>query len=244
MLLQAAINGARMAHEHPLLPLSATQAAQESLECVSAGADAIHVHVYNANGQESLHPDDVAAYLKAIRSSCPNTPIGISTGAWIAPDLEERQQLIEGWQVLPDFVSLNLDEVGYEQVAGVLLRKGIGIEAGLSTEATAQSFCAWKDHPRCLRILLEPADATVDAANITVANMETILEKKAPNLPRLLHGIDHTAWPLIQKAIQRGYATRIGLEDTLMLPDGRKAKNNAQLLIAVQMKRMNDGMMD
>jgi len=49
--------------------------------------------------------------------------------------------------------------------------------------------------------------------------------------PRLLHGFDTTAWPLLKVALQRGYDTRIGLEDTLTLPDGRKASGNAELVM-------------
>jgi uncharacterized protein (DUF849 family) len=35
---------------------------------------------------------------------------------------------------------------------------------------------------------------------------------------------------LIDVAAQRGYDTRIGLEDVLILPDGRQAKGNGELV--------------
>ena len=48
-------------------------------------------------------------------------------------------------------------------------------------------------------------------------------------IPRLLHGLNRTAWDLIDAAVKRGYDTRIGFEDTLMLPNGAQAASNAAL---------------
>ncbi len=50
-------------------------------------------------------------------------------------------------------------------------------------------------------------------------------------LPRLLHAERQAlVWPMLDFALQRGYDTRIGLEDTLMLADGSQAKDNAELV--------------
>ncbi|WP_455711960.1 3-keto-5-aminohexanoate cleavage protein [Streptomyces decoyicus] len=48
--------------------------------------------------------------------------------------------------------------------------------------------------------------------------------------PVLLHGEDGGAWPVLRLAAVLGLATRIGIEDTLLLPDGRPATGNAQLV--------------
>jgi uncharacterized protein (DUF849 family) len=50
--------------------------------------------------------------------------------------------------------------------------------------------------------------------------------------PRLLHGVNATAWPLVDAASARGYATRIGFEDTLKLPGGETAPGNGELVRA------------
>jgi hypothetical protein len=50
-------------------------------------------------------------------------------------------------------------------------------------------------------------------------------------LSRLLHGDrDAIAWPMLDVALHYGYDTRIGLEDTLTLPGGERAKDNAELV--------------
>lgn len=48
----------------------------------------------------------------------------------------------------------------------------------------------------------------------------------------LLHGLDDSCWPLLRHAGRRGLQTRIGLEDTLLLPDGSTAPGNAELVRA------------
>jgi uncharacterized protein (DUF849 family) len=48
----------------------------------------------------------------------------------------------------------------------------------------------------------------------------------------LLHGLDESCWPLLEHAGARGVQTRIGLEDTLLLPDGAVADGNAALVAA------------
>lgn len=54
----------------------------------------------------------------------------------------------------------------------------------------------------------------------------------APGRPVLLHGQDGGAWPVLRLAGTLGLDTRIGLEDTLLLPDGGPARDNAQLIRA------------
>jgi uncharacterized protein (DUF849 family) len=51
-------------------------------------------------------------------------------------------------------------------------------------------------------------------------------------VPVLLHGEDGSAWPVLRHAVRLGLDTRVGLEDTLVLPDGRPAPDNAALVRA------------
>ncbi len=50
--------------------------------------------------------------------------------------------------------------------------------------------------------------------------------------PVLLHGLDESCWPLLEHAGRRGVQTRIGLEDTVRLPDGSPPSGNADLVSA------------
>lgn len=61
-----------------------------------------------------------------------------------------------------------------------------------------------------------------------------ILDKAGVGAPRLQHGDGELTWILIEDAVRRGLDTRVGLEDTLYLPDGTRARNNADLVTAAR----------
>ena len=47
------------------------------------------------------------------------------------------------------------------------------------------------------------------------------------------HGEGAATWPVLREAITLGRDVRIGFEDTLSLPDGTKASDNAALVATV-----------
>ncbi|HEX8805184.1 MAG TPA: 3-keto-5-aminohexanoate cleavage protein [Acidimicrobiales bacterium] len=231
MLLKACLNGARAPEDHPRLPVTPGELAADGAAVVAAGADAIHVHARDDDGLESLAPDDVAATVSAMRDVL-RVPLGVTTGEWALPDPDERLQAVGAWSVLPDFASVNFHEPGAVELAELLLDRLVGVEAGLWTPEAARTLVASSLAPRCLRILIEPMDPTTEAAVATVDAIEAVLGDVAPDVPRLLHGKDTTAWDVLAEAGRRGYDTRIGLEDTLRMPDGLLAPDNGELVRA------------
>ncbi len=240
-LLKACLNGARTPGSHPALPLSPDALAADARRCVDAGAGALHVHPRDAAGGESLAPAHIAAAIRAIRAACPGVPVGVSTGAWIVPLLAPRCALIAGWAegtALPDFASVNFSESGALQVCETLLARGVGVEAGLSAPVDALWLRDSGIAPRCLRILIEPDEDDPPAALATAVAIITLLDAANIRLPRLLHGVGAAAWPLLDGARARGYDARIGLEDTLTMPDGTPAPDNAALVTAAYARLM------
>jgi uncharacterized protein (DUF849 family) len=231
MLIQAALNGSRKRSEHPAVPITPDELAHSAKQSVAAGAGAIHFHVRSADGSESLEADDVATALTAVRAAVPETPIGVSTGAWILQDAQLRHEKISRWTVLPDFASVNFKEEGAVPLATLLLSRGIEIEAGLSETAGTRLWVAsGLAAASCLRVLLEPFEDTKEAALNTLSGIEKLLAASGVKIPRLLHGLNRTAWDLINEAASRGYDTRVGLEDILTLPDGTSAPGNGALV--------------
>jgi uncharacterized protein (DUF849 family) len=236
MLLQAAINGARATTDHPALPVQPGELATAAKACVAAGAGAVHFHVRAEDGSESLAARDVARAVTAVRTACRGTRAGISTGAWIEPDPDRRLARVRRWYALPDFASVNFHEPGSTEVAEELLELGVGVEAGLSGTAAAEWLVRSGLEDRCVRVLLEPEESDLPAALETLTAIEHILGGPATAgvAPRLLHGVDATAWPLLREAVRRGYDARIGLEDTLRLPGGEVARDNTELIRAAR----------
>jgi uncharacterized protein (DUF849 family) len=230
IFLKAAINGSRAAEDHPELPVSADMIARDAAAVVTAGADAVHFHIRDEDGYESLAPEDAGRCILACREAVPGILLGVSTGEWIVPDLEARLVHLKGWQILPDFASVNFHEDGAVQVAQVLSDLGVGIELGLADASAAERALAAGWGTRCMRVLLEPDEDTVEAALANVAATERLLDQVGVTAPRLLHGYDATAWALLRESAKRGNQCRIGLEDTLRLPHGELAEDNAEII--------------
>jgi len=229
MWLQACLNGSRTATEHPAVPLTPAALAADARRVLEAGSSALHLHPRDQAGRESLALDVVSATLTAIREACPGLAVGISTAAYIEPDLSRRLAAIDAWTILPDFVSVNLSETGIEQVLAVLVRRGVGLEAGIWTAEDARYLLTLTDVP-WLRLMLEPWDSDPEQANTIVDAIEDVLGGALSQVPRLIHGTDGAVWALLERAIRDGHLSRVGLEDTLLLPTGEPAPDNAALV--------------
>jgi uncharacterized protein (DUF849 family) len=231
-MLQACLNGNRDKRFHAATPLTPRELTADAKAVVDAGAQQVHLHSRDAAGRESLDPDDTAAALEAVRASVPGIPIGVSTGWWIAPRGHARQQPIHAWRVLPDYVSVNLIEEDTTEVIDIVLAKGIGVEAGLSSAADAEKFVANPNARSCLRVLVEINDKEFSAGAEAARQIMKILDRADIRLPRLLHGFEGTMWPFYREALRLKLDSRIGLEDGKLLPSGAQASGNADLIRA------------
>ncbi|MGW5787549.1 3-keto-5-aminohexanoate cleavage protein [Streptomyces sp. NPDC003757] len=232
-MVQLCVNGARGGADGAVVPLSPEAVAASVAEAVAAGADDVHVHPKTPCGRDTLSPRVLAATLEAIRARVPSSvPVGVTTGAWAEPGPAARVARIRSWPVLPDHASVNWHEPGAEEVAAALIGRGVAVEAGIwsGTDGAAR-FLRSPLGDRVLRVLAEVTDtdpATApEAARALLTDLGT-----AHGRPVLLHGEDGGAWPVLRLAGRLGLATRIGLEDTLSLPDGTRATSNAELVTA------------
>ncbi|WP_414169434.1 3-keto-5-aminohexanoate cleavage protein [Streptoverticillium reticulum] len=231
-MLQVCLNGPRLRAHCPTLPVTPTELAEAAHAAVAAGAQDIHLHPKGSDGIDTLAPDVVARAVEAVRAVVPGIPVGVTTGAWAEPDARRRADLVRSWTVTPDHASVNWHEDGADLVAGALCDKGVAIEAGIFSGTDAPSrFRTSPFAPRVLRVLAEVMDTNPDSAPATAERLLRELGSELP-APVLLHGWDGGAWPVLRMAVQRGLATRVGLEDVLHTPDGAPAADNAALVRA------------
>ncbi|MGO2863400.1 MAG: 3-keto-5-aminohexanoate cleavage protein, partial [Brevibacterium sp.] len=73
----------------------------------------------------------------------------------------------------------------------------------------------------------DPAAALAHAEAI-----ESALATAGITLEQVHHGDGVASWAVNGRAIDRGHGIRTGLEDTPVLPDGRVAKDNGELVEA------------
>jgi uncharacterized protein (DUF849 family) len=230
--LQAALNGDRTKAEHPAVPVSVEELARDAVACVGAGARAIHLHPCDSEGRERLDAEVVDEVVTEARKAC-GVPVGVTTGAWIEPDLERRLELIGTWRA-PDYASVNLSEPGATEVMRALIQAGIGIEAGVWNVEDAERLAASGLGGQVSRILVEPVEASAADALGLVEDIHGALDRFGLTAPRLQHGDGEATWVLLTDAVRRGLDTRIGLEDTLYEPDGERTAGNADLVRAAR----------
>ncbi|CAH0123319.1 3-keto-5-aminohexanoate cleavage protein [Microbacterium sp. Bi121] len=232
MLIQACVNGARDVAEHHRISAHEHVVATDAARAVAAGAGSIHVHAKDADGRDSLDAGDVARWLTAVRAACSGILVGVTTGAWAAPHLEARLAAIDAWTELPDFASVNWHEDGADEVAALLVSRGVGVEAGAWSLDGAEAWSRSPSRDDCMRVLIELPDLDVamvrERADALIARIRRSNEK----IPLLLHGEGRSTWVAFDLAVERGLDSRIGLEDCLTLPDGSIASGNAALVRA------------
>ena len=136
------------------------------------------------------------------------------------------------WTELPDLVTANQGEEGILELCELLLARGVGIEAGLLSLSDAEAFVCSGLAERCVRVLIEPLDADPTTAVAHAAAIEDVLLSHDIALGQVHHGDGLASWSVCERAVARGHGLRTGLEDTTVLPDGRLAADNAELVQA------------
>jgi uncharacterized protein (DUF849 family) len=227
--LQVALNGDRI---HSAAPRTPTAIAEAARAAVDAGAQSVHVHAFDDAGRETLEAVACAKVLRTIRSLCPQTPISLTTSATIVADPAERFRILRAWEVMPDLVTANQGEPGILELCDLLLSRSVGIEAGLLTIDDARAFVRSGLADRCRRVLIEPLDADPDVAVQHAAQMEEIVVSAGISLEQVHHGYGVACWAVNRRALDRGHAIRTGLEDVTLLPDGKPARDNTELVAA------------
>ena len=106
---------------------------------------------------------------------------------------------------------------------------GLGVEVGIFHAEAAASWARSEIAAHCMRVMVELGpDGDIATADDVLGE---VLAAGSP-APVLLHGLDESCWPLLEHAGVRGVQARIGMEDTLLLPDGSTAPDNAALVAA------------
>ncbi len=170
--------------------------------------------------------------MKDVRDAC-GVPVGVTTGAWIEPDVGRRVELVRAWSA-PDYTTVNLSEPGAPEIMEALIHAGVGIEAGVWTVEDAERLSRSGLGDEVMRICVEPLEAPAADAVALVDVIHRTLDRLGLTAPRLQHGDGEATWVLLTDAIRRGIDTRIGLEDTMVEPNGERTTGNEALVRAAR----------
>jgi uncharacterized protein (DUF849 family) len=224
MAVAACLNGGRTRAEHPAVPQSPAELAADAVAVRRAGAFAVHAHPRGSDGTQTMNAVVCDAAVEAIRAAVPGLPVGLSSSETIDRDPFARAAAIRSWRRRPDFVSVNLSELGWAGIVRAALHAGIAVEAGLATPADAEQLAASPFAHQLVRALVEVDGGADDARRIA--------DLLPDGISQLWHGYGELTWEVISAAASAGIDVRVGLEDVLVLPDGRTAAGNAELVAA------------
>jgi hypothetical protein len=98
------------------------------------------------------------------------------------------------WRHRPDFVSVNLYELGWMGIARAALHAGIAIEAGLAVPADAEALRGSAFAHQILRAVVAVDGGAEDAS--------AIAELIPKDVPQLWHGSGERTWEVISAAGQ------------------------------------------
>jgi uncharacterized protein (DUF849 family) len=225
-VLQACLNGSRTAQEHPALPLSPERLAEDAADVAALGVTSVQIHPRDVIGAPTLVGPEVATTIATVRAAVPGIEIGVSTDVG-----GPRTTVIASWAALatgrPDIASVRVGEPGWQEVVTALHRVNVAVELVVDSLPAAQLLRASDN--------VDDTGSTGHIARLTVtatrANVAALLGHLEPlQRPILLHGRDDEAWPMLDHAGRLEHSTRMGLADTLTLPDGRVARNNVELV--------------
>jgi uncharacterized protein (DUF849 family) len=228
MAVKACLNGGRSRTEHRAVPLTAAELAADAIAVSRAGAFAVHIHPRDAGGAQTLDAPACDAAVAAIRAAVPCLPVGLSTAEAIERDPFARAAAVRAWRQPPDFVSVNVSELGWAGIVRAALHAGIRVEAGLATPTDAEALAGSPFAHQVVRALVEVEGGAAEAAAVA---------RLIPRgVPQLWHGYAERTWEVIAAGASAGHDVRVGLEDVLVLPGGTPPTSNAELVAtAVEM---------
>jgi uncharacterized protein (DUF849 family) len=222
-LIEVALNGGS---DRPA-PWRPEEAAAEGRRAVEAGAGMVHVHARREDGGESSDPEWYARFLDIFCADCPGVPVSFTSKR--TPRLIED---VAAWAPTPHVCSVNFGSAvdPWRELLQLLRDRSVVIEAGVADELMIDALRA-AACPVCHLVFLV---VTADEARHSAAARYMALRSHARNggvgAPSHAPPRGDATWGGVGAALAAGDHVRVGLEDSLTLPDGRPAQSNGDLV--------------
>lgn len=236
--------GRRTKADHPAIPLNAAELARVAAECLASGASMIHAHVRKADGSHLLDADAYRDAIAAIRREVGDRMIvqitTESLGLYAPPE-----QIAVLKAVRPEAASLALREFVPDAAAEPLF---IELLTWMKQESVIPQVILYDPaEAKRLMALMARDDMPWPAIPVLfVLGRYSKGQVSQPNdlLPFITPGMPHfDHWSVcafgsqeaacVTAAALLGGHVRVGFENNLLLPDGRLAISNADLVRTV-----------
>jgi 3-keto-5-aminohexanoate cleavage enzyme len=237
--IMVAPNGARRsAADHPALPTTIPQIVTDARDCFAAGAQAIHAHVRDSDGQHSLDAGLYAELLAELAVAVPEMVVQITTEAAGHYSPEEQRNLVQ--ELCPAQVSIALREMIVGQ-SGTTLKQFYhwAIEAGISIQHilyTAQDVRMMEGYVARdvipsggleLMFVLGQYGGARDSRPSDLAAFLAERQDAIENAGWAVCAFGRHETVCLLEALRHGGKARIGFENNLLNSDGSLASSNA-----------------
>jgi 3-keto-5-aminohexanoate cleavage enzyme len=240
-------------------PVSPTEMAREAKAAHDEGASVIHVHFRRLEAGKghlpSWEPEVALAVIGAIRDACPDIVINQTTGI-VGADISGPVACLRA--VRPEIAALNAGSLNYlktradggwawppilfdnpvEKIAAFLgamretetMPEFECFDTGIVRTAVAVArSCGYPRPPKYNFVMGVESGMPLDPDLLPV-----LLKLIVAGARWSVTAIGRTEiWPLHRRAAQLGGDLRTGLEDTIYLPDGSRARSNGELIAAL-----------
>ena len=249
IVISVAPNGARKTKaDHPNLPMTASELAQEARLCYEAGASLIHLHVRDNQGKHSLDSDTYRDAIQAIQNELGDRLI-IQTTTEAVGIYQPHEQMRMVWEVKPEAASVAIKEImpdeSFEKNGAEFLewayKEGICLQYILYSAEELQHFHTLVkrgvipgDTHSVLFVLGRYAKNQISSPKDLLPYLQTCVELQLLDKP------DQLIWSVCAFGAQEaacmsaasafGGNPRIGFENNQYLSDGSLALDNSALL--------------
>ena len=258
-ILTCALTGVLTDPRQTPVPVTAVQMAAEARDAYAAGASIVHCHFRNQTPEHghlpTWEPQVCVAIVDAIRAACPGIVINMSTGI-LGPNI---QPVLDAMAVIkPEMAALNAGSLNYLKTRsnGAWAWPPMLFDNPVAkVEAFINAMRADGIVPECecfdTGILRSVAMFVANGMLQAPPNVSLVMGVASgmPNNPRWLPLLQEEmlpdthwqviaigraeVWDLHRATARLGGDLRTGLEDTLYLPDGTRARGNGALIAAL-----------
>ena len=223
--------------DHAALPVSSGEIAATARSCFDAGADTLHLHVRRNDGRHSLDAGRYRDAMAAIAEAAPDMAIQITTEAAGIYDVSDQFSCLR--QLSPEAASVSVREMAQDEATAKKLYAFAG-EAGTDIQHILYSvgdiarLRTWTDTgviPKYMRsaiFVLGQYTPPVAGRPEDLLPLLSGATKLDLNWSVCAFGQDELA--CASAALKAGGNVRVGFENNTQLPNGRPARDNAELV--------------
>ena len=247
LVIAVAPNGARKTRaDHPALPVTPAELAAAAKRCLDAGAAMLHLHVRRADGSHSLEAADYRPAVAAVRAAVGDALVLQLTteavGVYAPP-----QQMAVIRELQPEAASLALRELvpdaAHEAAAadffGWLWRQRVAAQYILYSAEDVARYCELRRRgiiPAGRHWVLFVLGRYAQGQRSAPADLLPFLQAWQQGaaltqaVPWAMCAFGAREADCAMAAALMGGHARIGFENNMLLPDGRSARDNAELV--------------